>query len=64
VPSDLAVYDRQLWVAYDEHSQTLTFDVVAPEAEVCRLFDDLQDMIARGVPELKRVERPANDPVP
>jgi hypothetical protein len=58
LPRDLALYDRQLWVAYDETTQTLTFDVVDDEAEVCRLFDDLQEMIKRGGPELKRVESP------
>ncbi len=56
VPRDLALYDRQLWVAYDETTQTLTFDVVNDDAEVCRLFDDVQEMITRGAPELKRVE--------
>ena len=56
VPRDLALYDRQLWVAYDEPTQTLTFDVVDEDAEVCRLFNDLQEMITRGAPELKRVD--------
>jgi len=59
VPHDLALYDRELWVAYDEPSQTLSFDVVPPDSEVCRLFSDLRGMIANGQPELKRVERTA-----
>lgn len=59
VPRDLALYDRELWVAYDEPSQTLSFDVVPPDAEVCRLFSDLRGMVGNGQPELKRVERPA-----
>ena len=58
VPVDLALYDRQLWVAYDEDTKTLTFDVLPPEADVCRLLDDLHEMIGRQAPELKRVERP------
>jgi hypothetical protein len=58
VPRDLALYDRELWVAYDEATQTLSFDVVPEDAEVCRLFADLREMITRGQPELKRVERP------
>ena len=57
VPRDLALYDRELWVAYDEGNQTLSFDVVPGDAEVCQLFADLREMISRGQPELKRVER-------
>lgn len=57
VPRDLALYDRELWIAYDEANQTLSFDVVPPENEVCRLFGDLREMINRGQPELKRVQR-------
>jgi hypothetical protein len=57
VPDDLALYDRQLWVAYDEVTQTLNFDVVGNDAAECQLFDDLQEMISRSAPELKSVER-------
>ncbi|GAA3631480.1 hypothetical protein [Microlunatus ginsengisoli] len=57
VPRDLALYDRELWVAYDEPNQTLSFDVVPAADEVCKLFGDLREMIGRGQPELKRVER-------
>ena len=57
VPRDLALYDRELSIAYDEANQTLSFDVVPPENEVCRLFGDLREMINRGQPELKRVQR-------
>jgi hypothetical protein len=56
VPRDLALYDRQLLVAYDESKLILKFDVVRRDAGVCRLFDDVTEMIARHTPGLKRVE--------
>ena len=56
VPRDLALYDRQLLVAYDESRLILRFDVVRREADVCRLFDDVMEMISRHTPTLKRVE--------
>jgi hypothetical protein len=56
VPRDLALYDRQLLIAYDESKLILKFDVVRREADVCQLFDDLMEMISRGTPALKRVE--------
>jgi hypothetical protein len=62
VPRDLALYDRQLWVAYDEQTQTLAFDVVREDADECRLFDDLREMVHRGSPELKRVDPAARSP--
>jgi len=58
VPRDLALYDRQLLVAYDESRLILKFDVVRREADVCRLFDDVMAMISRHTPTLKRVELP------
>ena len=62
VPRDLALYDRQLWVAYDEQTQTLAFNVLLEDAAECRLFDDLHEMIAGGSPELKRVDRAVRSP--
>ena len=62
VPRDLALYDRQLWVAYDEQTQTLAFDVVREDADECRLFDDLREMVHRRSPELKRVDPRARSP--
>jgi hypothetical protein len=56
VPRDLALYDRQLLIAYDESKLILKFDVVRREAGVCQLFDDLMEVISRGPPALKRVE--------
>jgi hypothetical protein len=62
VPRDLALYDRQLWVAYDETTQTLAFNVLPKDAVECRLFEDLHEMIMRGSPELKRVEPAGRSP--
>ena len=56
VPRDLALYDRQLLIAYDELKLILKFDVVRSEAGVCQLFDGVREMISRHMPALKRVE--------
>ena len=56
VPRDLALYDRQLLIAYDESKLILKFDVVRSEAGVCQLFDGVREMISRHMPALKRVE--------
>jgi hypothetical protein len=58
VPRDLALYDRQLLVAYDESRLILRVDVVRRDAGVCRLFDDVTEIISRHTPSLKRVEPP------
>lgn len=58
MPRDLALYDRQLLVAYDESRLILRFDVVRRDAGVCRLFGDVTEMIYRHTPSLKRVEPP------
>jgi hypothetical protein len=55
VPSDMALYDRQLWFAYDERNQMLTFDVLSEEATDCKLFDAVSNMARHGVTALKPV---------
>ncbi len=58
VPPDLALYDRQLVIAYDENKQLLTFDVTDRLGEECRLFDALNSMINRGFAVLKEIQQP------
>jgi len=55
VPRDLALYDRQLLIAYDESKLILKFDVVRRDADVGRLFDDMFEIISRHSPALKPV---------
>jgi hypothetical protein len=62
VPRDLALYDRELWVAYDEQTQTLAFNVLPNDAAECRMFNDLREMISQGSPELKRVDPAVHSP--
>jgi len=58
VPPDLALYDRQLVIAYDENKQILTLDVTDKLGEECRLFDALNSMISRGFSVLKEIQQP------
>ena len=58
LPRDCALYDRQLFVAYDEPRLVLRFDVLDPANEMARLFDDLRELSVRRAPTLRRVERP------
>ncbi|XUL89197.1 hypothetical protein ACQ86D_23255 [Streptomyces galilaeus] len=58
VPSDLALYDRQLTISYDERSQILSFDVKNSERDECKIFDALSNMIEHGIAEVKEVPRP------
>ena len=41
LPRDCALYDRQLFVAYDEPRLVLRFDVLDQANEMARLFDDV-----------------------
>ena len=56
VPRDLALYDRQWLIAYDESKLILKFDVVRREADVCQLFDESDGNDLSGYASLKRVE--------
>jgi hypothetical protein len=60
LPRDCALYDRQLFVAYDEPRLVLRFDVLEPVNEMGRLFDDIRELTVRHAPTLRRVEPPAS----
>lgn len=59
LPRDCALYDRQLYVAYDEPKLVLRFDVLDHANEMARLFDDVRELSSRHAPTLRRVDRPA-----
>ena len=58
LPRDCALYDRQLFVAYDEPRLVLRFDVLEQGNEMARLFDDVRELSLRHAPTLRRVEPP------
>jgi hypothetical protein len=64
LPHDCALYDRQLFVAYDEPRLVLRFDVLDPANSLGRLFDDVRELSARNAPTLHRVERPSGQAGP
>lgn len=59
VPEDLALYDRQLLISYDEPTQVLSFDVVNPDAEIIRVFQSIDQLARHNIPVLHRLLRPA-----
>jgi hypothetical protein len=60
IPRDLALYDRQLLVAYDETNQLLSFDVVKAGSDVLDLFDAVPEMARHGVAVLKEIPDPGH----
>ena len=57
VPDDLALYDHQLCISYDEGKELLHFDVVEEEDSLRRLFDSLDQLVRRNKDLLKSVPR-------
>ena len=58
VPKDLALYDRQLLIAYDEGTKMLTFDVLNREADLCKLFDAVRQLSMNSVEFLHEIPMP------
>lgn len=58
VPQDLALYDRQLLIAFDEQMKMLTFDVLDSESDVSRLFDALDRLEPHSVEFLHELPMP------
>lgn len=50
LPRDCALYDRQLFVAWDEPTLVLRLDVLDPGNEMARLFDDVRELNSRHAP--------------
>lgn len=59
VPEDLALYDHQLLISYDEKRQLLSFNVVGTESEYPTLFQTIQQMARDGIPALHRLHPPS-----
>jgi len=57
VPEDLALYDRQLLISYNESTQVLSFDVVNSEAEIIRIFQAIDQLARHNIPVLHRLSR-------
>jgi hypothetical protein len=55
IPRDLALYDRQLLISYDERTQMLSFDVLNYESDVFKIFDSIDQLASHGVAALRRV---------
>jgi hypothetical protein len=55
VPRDLALYDRQLIISYDEHTQILSFDVLDGTSRIVQLFQSIEQ---QGLPALHELAMP------
>lgn len=58
IPKDLALYDRQLLIAYDEQTKILTFDVLDTESDIRRLFHALDRLAPHEVEFLHELPIP------
>jgi hypothetical protein len=57
VPDDLALYDKQLLISYNESTQVLSFDVVNSDAEIIRIFQAVDRLARHNIPVLHRLSR-------
>jgi hypothetical protein len=55
VPRDLALYDRQLIIFYDEHTRILSFDVLDGTSRIVQLFQSIEQ---QGLPGLHKLAMP------
>jgi hypothetical protein len=55
VPRDLALYDRQLIISYDEHTRILSFDVLDGTSMIVQLFQSIEQ---QGLPALHELVLP------
>jgi hypothetical protein len=55
VPRDLALYDRQLIISYDEHTRILSFDVLDCTSMIVQLFQSIEQ---KGLPALHELVLP------
>jgi hypothetical protein len=58
VPRDLALYDRQLLISYDERAHMLSFDVIDNSSDVTLLFQSVEQMALQGIPALHVLRMP------
>jgi len=57
-PRDLALYDRQLIISYDEPNRILTFDVLDETSRVVKLFQSLEHLASQGLSALHEMVMP------
>ena len=55
-PRDLALYDRQLLIAYDDQANLLSFDVISADSDIPQLFNSIDQLAAQGLPVLHKLE--------
>jgi hypothetical protein len=58
IPEDLALYDKQLLIAFSEQTRILTFDVIDLEHRVRQVFDAVDGLISRGFEFLHQLPMP------
>lgn len=58
IPRDLALYDRQLLIAYDDRTQMLSFDVLDHKSNAASLFDSIDQLASHGVTRLHTLPMP------
>jgi hypothetical protein len=58
IPEDLALYDRQLLIKFNEKTQILTFDVIDADHSVRRLFDAVNKLKSYGFEFLHELPMP------
>ena len=58
VPRDLAMYDRQLLISYDEQAHMLSFDIVGRDSNIVRLFQSIEQLALQGIPALQKLVMP------
>jgi len=46
IPEDFALFDEQLYIAYNEEQQILSFDVLAEDSIMSRIFRDVRHLVA------------------
>jgi hypothetical protein len=61
-PRDLALYDRELIIFYDEQARILSFDVLDSTAKVVQLFQAIEQLSAEKLPTLHRLDMPEDLP--
>lgn len=54
-PKDLALYDRQLLISYDEPTQLLSFDILDKESKINQLFQSIEQLAHNTIPALRRL---------
>lgn len=60
IPRDLALFDRQLMIAYDENTKVLSFDILNSDASLARLFDAVDQLVSHSAPFLREIPIPGN----